>query len=169
MLKNYAQIDNQNRKNSDILNVVQIKPGINVQKDNSKDVLLTEFGKALDTFLGITTPLAYSSLPWTWFAMVATLAQGLAISFLASALWMRGRPYTIFGPVAVILFGIIVGVGAVKIDLILIGLHIQTSKNILFGIIGFFLCMILGYFSSLLIVDDFDVSVVEKGDLFKKS
>ena len=35
MLKNYAQIDNQNRKNSDILNVVQIKPGINVQKDNS--------------------------------------------------------------------------------------------------------------------------------------
>ncbi len=125
------------------------------------------FGKALDTFLGITTPLAYSSLPWTWFAMVATLAQGLAISFLASALWMRGRPYTIFGPVAVILFGIIVGVGAVKIDLILIGLHIQTSKNILFGIIGFFLCMILGYFSSLLIVDDFDVSVVEKGDLFK--
>ncbi|MEC8540250.1 MAG: hypothetical protein VXY53_00215 [Candidatus Thermoplasmatota archaeon] len=125
------------------------------------------FGKALDTFLGITTPLAYSSLPWTWFAMVATLAQGLAISFLASALWMRGRPYTIFGPVAVILFGIIVGVGAVKIDLILIGLHIQTSKNILFGIIGFFLCMILGYLSSLLIVDDFDVSVVEKGDLFK--
>ncbi len=125
------------------------------------------FGKALDTFLGITTPLAYSSLPWTWFAMVATLSQGLAISFLASALWMRGRPYTIFGPVAVILFGIIVGVGAVKIDLILIGLHIQTSKNILFDIIGFFLCMILGYFSSLLIVDDFDVSVVEKGDLFK--
>ena len=48
------------------------------------------FGKALDTFLGITTPLAYSSLPWTWFAMVATLAQGLALSFLASALWMRG-------------------------------------------------------------------------------
>ena len=39
MLKNYAQIDNQNRKNSDILNVVQIKPGINVQKDSSRDVL----------------------------------------------------------------------------------------------------------------------------------
>ena len=37
MLKNYAHKDNQNRKNSDILNVVQIKPGINVLKDNSKD------------------------------------------------------------------------------------------------------------------------------------
>ena len=55
-------------------------------------------GKGLDTFFGITTPLEYSSLPWTWFAMVVTLAQGLAISFLASALWMRGRPFTIFGP-----------------------------------------------------------------------
>ena len=124
-------------------------------------------GKALDTFFGITTPLEYSSLPWTWFAMVATLAQGLAISFLASALWMRGRPYTIFGPVAVVLFGVIVGVGALDAELILIGLHLQTSKNVLLAIGGFSLCMFLGYLSSLLIVDDFDVNVVQKGDLFK--
>ena len=124
-------------------------------------------GKALDTFFGITTPLEYSSLPWTWFAMVATLAQGLAISFLASALWMRGRPYTIFGPVAVVLFGVIVGVGALDAELILIGLHLQTSKSVLLAIGGFSLCMFLGYLSSLLIVDDFDVNVVEKGDLFK--
>lgn len=124
-------------------------------------------GKALDTFFGITTPLEYSSLPWTWFAMVATLAQGLAISFLASALWMRGRPYTIFGPVAVVLFGIIVGVGALDAELILIGLHLQTSKNVVLAFGGFSLCMLLGYLSSLLIVDDFDVNVVEKGDLFK--
>lgn len=124
-------------------------------------------GKGLDTFFGITTPLAYSSLPWTWFAMVATLAQGLAISFLASALWMRGRPYTIFGPIAVVIFGIILGVGAFDADLILVGLHIQTTKNIFFGTAGFSLCMLLGYLSSTLIVDDFDVNVVEKGDLFK--
>jgi len=124
-------------------------------------------GKALDTFFGITTPLEYSSLPWTWFAMVATLAQGLAISFLASALWMRGRPYTIIGPVAVVLFGVIVGVGAIDAELILIGLHLQTSKNVLLAIGGFSLCMFLGYLSSLLIVDDFDVNVVQKGDLFK--
>ena len=43
MLKNLAHIDNQNKKNSDILNVVQIKPGIKVQKDKSKDVLLNRF------------------------------------------------------------------------------------------------------------------------------
>ena len=124
-------------------------------------------GKGLDTFFGITTPLEYSSLPWTWFAMVVTLAQGLAISFLASALWMRGRPFTIFGPVVVVLLGIIIGVGVFDIDIILIGLSIQTSKNLIIGITGFVLCLLLGYLSSLLIIDDFDVSVVEKGDLFK--
>ena len=125
------------------------------------------FGKGLDTFFGITTPLEYSSLPWTWFAMVVTLAQGLAISFLASALWMRGRPFTIFGPLVVVLIGIIIGVGVFDIETILIGLSIQTNKNLLFGVIGFGLCLLLGYLSSLLIIDDFDVSVVEKGDLFK--
>ena len=124
-------------------------------------------GKGLDTLFGITTPLEYSSLPWTWFAMVVTLAQGLVISFLASALWMRGRPFTIFGPISVILFGIIVGVGAIDIEFILIGLKIQTEKNVIIGLLGFIFCIGLGYFSSMLIIDDFDVSVVEKGDLFR--
>ena len=124
-------------------------------------------GKGLDTFFSITTPLEYSSLPWTWFAMVVTLAQGLAISFLASALWMRGRPFTIFGPLVVILIGIIIGVGVFDIETVLLGLSIQTSKNLLLGVFGFGLCLLLGYLSSLLIIDDFDVSVVEKGDLFK--
>ncbi len=124
-------------------------------------------GKGLDTVFGITTPLEYSSLPWTWFAMVVTLAQGLALSFLASALWMRGRPFTIFGPMVVILFGIIIGVGVFEIETILIGLNIQTSKNLLIGVISFALCLFLGYLSSLLIIDDFDVGVVEKGDLYK--
>ena len=124
-------------------------------------------GKGLDTLFGITTPLEYSSLPWTWFAMVVTLAQGLVISFLASALWMRGRPFTIFGPISVILFGIIVGVGAIDIEFILIGLKIQTEKNVITGLLGFIFCIGLGYFSSMLIIDDFDVSVVEKGDLFR--
>ena len=124
-------------------------------------------GKGLDTFLGISTPLEYSSLPWTWFAMVVTLAQGLVISFLASALWMRGRPYTILGPIIVVLIGIIIGVGVFDAKFVLIGLQIQTSKNIIVGVLGFAFCIAMGYFSSLLIVDNFDVNVVEKGDLFK--
>ena len=46
MLKNLVQNDIQNKKSSDILNVVQIKPGIKVRVDKSKDSLLTEFGKS---------------------------------------------------------------------------------------------------------------------------
>ena len=37
---------NTEKKNSDILNVVQIKPGVSVKKNPSKDSLLTEFGKS---------------------------------------------------------------------------------------------------------------------------
>ena len=37
---------NLEKKNSDILNVVQIKPGVSVKKNPSKDSLLTEFGKS---------------------------------------------------------------------------------------------------------------------------
>ncbi|MBF96652.1 MAG: Vitamin B12-dependent ribonucleoside-diphosphate reductase [Alphaproteobacteria bacterium MarineAlpha9_Bin4] len=45
MLNKY-KYNNNNTKSSDILNVVQIKPGVSVKKDLSKDSLLTEFGKS---------------------------------------------------------------------------------------------------------------------------
>ena len=46
--KQNRNIDNveNDRKDSDMLNIVQLKPGINVETDESKDSLLTEFGKA---------------------------------------------------------------------------------------------------------------------------
>ena len=123
-------------------------------------------GKGLEEFTSITTPLKYSSLPWTWFAMVVTLAQGLVLSFLASALWMRGRPYTIIGPILVVCCGIILGLGKFDFNLVMIGLNIQTEKNLILGLLSFLFCIALGYYSSLLIIDDFDVNVVEKGDIF---
>ena len=46
MLENILEKTKSERKNSDILNVVQIKPGINVKKNTEKDSLLTDFGKA---------------------------------------------------------------------------------------------------------------------------
>ena len=45
MLKKLLHNTKVDRKSSDILNVVQIKPGIKVKTDESKDTLLTEFGK----------------------------------------------------------------------------------------------------------------------------
>ena len=49
-------------------------------------------GILIDNYTAVNTPLLWSSLPWTWIAMITTLAQGLAVSFLARSLWMRGRP-----------------------------------------------------------------------------
>ena len=40
------------------------------------------FGIGLEKVASINTPLQASSLPWTWIAMVITLAQGLVFSFL---------------------------------------------------------------------------------------
>ena len=39
-------------------------------------------GIALESFTNVNTPLEFSSLPRTWVAMVVTLAQGLAFSFI---------------------------------------------------------------------------------------
>ena len=92
-------------------------------------------------------------------------SPGFSVVFLASALWMRGRPYTIIGPIFVICCGIILGLGKFDFNLVMIGLNIQTEKNQFWATVILF-CIALGYFSSLLIIDDFDVNVVEKGDIF---
>jgi len=127
------------------------------------------FGMALGILLGnytsINTPLLWSSLPWTWIAMITTLAQGLAVSFLASSLWMRGRPYTIIGPVLIVAIGIAVGLGKVDANYFLWGLAAQTTQSFTFVIIGLGSSVIIGLIASALITDDFDVAVVEKGDL----
>jgi hypothetical protein len=122
-------------------------------------------GILLDGIAGIRTPLLWSSLPWTWLAMSTTLGQGLALSFLASSLWLRGRPFTLLGPVAVVLLGVAVGVGALPAELLLWGLAAQSSQSGVAIVLGFLLSIAIGLVASLLILDDFDVSVVERGDL----
>ena len=47
-------------------------------------------GITLEYFTNVSTPLEYSSLPRTWIAMIVTLAQGLAFSFIASSMWLLG-------------------------------------------------------------------------------
>jgi hypothetical protein len=127
------------------------------------------FGMALgiliDNYTSVNTPLLWSSLPWTWIAMITTLAQGLAVSFLASSLWMRGRPYTIVGPVLIVAIGIAVGLGKVDANYFLWGLAAQSTQNFTFVIIGLGSSIVIGLIASALITDDFDVAVVERGDL----
>jgi len=123
-------------------------------------------GIGLESLAGISTPLEWSSLPWTWLAMIITLAQGLAIAFFASALWMRGRPFTIFGPLLVVALGIAIGLGKFDIGTMLWGLGVQSSQNIFGAVLALLASLAVGIFSSALIIDDFDVSVVERAELF---
>lgn len=123
-------------------------------------------GILLESAANITTPLEWSSLPWTWLAMIITLAQGLAIAFFASALWMRGRPYTIVGPAAIVTLGIAIGLGKFDIGSMLWGLGVQNSQNPATALLALVGSVGLGWISSTLIVDDFDVSVVERKELF---
>ncbi len=124
-------------------------------------------GILLDGVAGIRTPLLWSSLPWTWLAMATTLGQGLALSFLASSLWLRGRPYTVIGPLLVVALGVSVGIGLLPVDLLLWGLAAQASQSGLAILLGLVLSIGLGLVASLLILDDFDVSVLERGDLLE--
>ena len=123
-------------------------------------------GILLESAANITTPLEWSSLPWTWLAMIITLAQGLAIAFFASALWMRGRPYTIVGPAAIVTLGIAIGLGKFDIGSMLWGLGVQNSQNPATALLALVGSVGLGWISSTLIIDDFDVSVVERKELF---
>jgi hypothetical protein len=123
-------------------------------------------GILLESLAGISTPLEWSSLPWTWLAMIITLAQGLAIAFLASALWMRGRPFTIFGPVVIVALGIAIGLGKFDIGSMLWGLGVQSSQSILGAALALLASLAVGLCSSALIIDDFDISVVERDELF---
>ena len=124
-------------------------------------------GILLDGVSGIRTPLLWSSLPWTWLAMATTLGQGLALSFLASSLWLRGRPFTLVGPVFIVALGIAVGVGVLPTDLLLWGLAAQASQSGVAILLGLALSVGIGFLAAQLILDDFDVSVVEQGDLLE--
>jgi len=61
--------------------------------------------------------------------------------------------------------GIGVGLGWLPTELLLWGLVAQSTQNGLFIIGGLVFSVGLGFFASVLILDDFDVSVVERGDL----
>lgn len=123
-------------------------------------------GILLESAANIKTPLEWSSLPWTWLAMIITLAQGLAIAFFASALWMRGRPYTIVGPALIVVLGIAIGLGKFDIGSMLWGLGVQNSQDPFTALLALAGSVGLGWLSSTLIIDDFDVSVVERKELF---
>jgi len=81
--------------------------------------------------LGLPTPLAWSSIPLLSVAMVITLSEGLALSFLGSALWTRGGLWGKAVPIVAITFATLFVLGKLNVEWLVIGYAIQTHHNVL--------------------------------------
>ena len=123
-------------------------------------------GILLENFTTVRTPLEFNSLPRTWIAMVVTIAQGLAFSFLASSMWLLGGWMGRITPILVVAVGITVGIGVVSREYFLWGLATQQPDGIYFAIPALFASVVVAYIASKLIQDDFEVKVVSKSEIF---
>ena len=122
-------------------------------------------GISLNYFGHISTPLLWTSLFPTWLAMIITLAQGLCLSFLASSLWLRGGIWTKLTPILVIGIGTIAGLGLIPAKLALWGLAVQLNTILVVPMIA--LAFFCAWVASKLILDDFEVTVVSRKELFE--
>ena len=122
-------------------------------------------GVAFEGLIGIPVALEWSSLPWTWFAMVITLAQGLALSFLGSALWSRGsavaRTLPLLGGGVLLLLGL----GVVPVQTVMWGLLTQEQRVL--GPLLLLPCIGLGALASTLVREDFEHRIQERRSLFE--
>ncbi len=123
-------------------------------------------GILLESFTSVSTPLEFSSLPRTWVAMVVTLAQGLAFSFIASSLWLLGGWFSRLTPVFVIGLGTSIGLGIFPRQYLLWGLATQQPDGILVAIPTIAASIFLAWIASQLVRDDFEVKVVSKKEIF---
>ena len=123
-------------------------------------------GILLENFTSVNTPLEFSSLPRTWVAMSVTLVQGLAFSFIASSLWLLGGWFSRLTPVAVIGLGTIIGLGMVPRQYFLWGLATQQPDGMLLAIPAISASIFLAWIASQLVLDDFEVKVVSKKEIF---
>jgi hypothetical protein len=123
-------------------------------------------GIALESFTNVSTPLEFSSLPRTWIAMVVTLAQGLAFSFIASSLWLLGGWISRVTPIAVIALGTTIGLGFLPRQYFLWGLSTQQPDGLLIAIPAIIASISLAWLASKLVRDDFEVKVVSKKEIF---
>ncbi len=123
-------------------------------------------GILLENFTAVSTPLEFSSLPRTWVAMSVTLAQGLAFSFIASSLWLLGGWFSRLTPILVIGLGTIIGLGLMPREYFLWGLATQQPGGLLLAIPALAGSVFLAWIASQLVLDDFEVKVVSKKEIF---
>jgi len=123
-------------------------------------------GITLEFFTNVRTPLEYDSLPRTWIAMIVTLAQGLAFSFIASSLWLLGGWFGRITPIIVVGLGTILGLGLVEREYLLWGLATQQPDGLILAIPALAASIFIAWSASQLVRDDFEIKVTSKKEIF---
>ena len=122
-------------------------------------------GILLEVFFGLETPLLWTSIPITMFAMGLTLSEGLAVSFLASALWTRGKSWSRIIPLLAVLAGVFVLGGWVDFDSFILGYSFQLNHSLWIGLLAVFLIPVLAWLGAVSVADDFEQQVSERKEL----
>jgi hypothetical protein len=124
-------------------------------------------GIIMGDFIDLPTPLLWSSIPLLSAAMVITLAQGLAMSFLGSALWTRGGVWGKAMPIGVVIFATLFALGILNIEWFIAGYALQTTHHVGFLIAGIIASLGMALLAANVVGKDFEQAVIERDDLFR--
>ena len=111
-------------------------------------------------------PIKPGSLYVTLIAMILTLSQGLALSFLGSALWTRGGYFSKLVPIIAIFAALIFALNLVPFETLIIGLKWQYTHELIYIPIGIFISILLALIGSFLVSNDFEHQIIEREELF---
>lgn len=123
-------------------------------------------GIFLEQFAGLSTPLEWASLPVVLLGLTTTLSQGLALSFIGSALFSRGGKWSSIVPVVGLSLGLVVAVGYVDVKILIPGMMYQFTHQHWIPVVTLPISFWLAYVGSHLVPDDFEIQVVAKSELF---
>ena len=122
-------------------------------------------GLLITPMLELDTPLLWSSVPYIALALMLTLSQGLAVSFLGSALFARGGWWARCVPIVAVFLGAAVLLELLPIDLLVIGLRLQLTHGLWLVPLGLVVSLGMTICGALIIPEDFEPDVIERGDL----
>jgi len=118
------------------------------------------------SFLGISTPLLWSSLLPFLLCVSLTMAQGIALSFFGSTLISRGQPFTFGIPILAALLGVTVYMDIIPIDRVVLGLYAHATAIFWWTPLGFLTCIVVAWIAAGLLPEDFEVRISARDDLF---
>ena len=115
---------------------------------------------------GLSIPLLWSSLPIVLGCILVTMMQGLALSFLASAVWSRSSLGAWLVPLGAVGAGVIVAIDIIPLESAIIGLQVQLNHNLLLLPLAAISSLLIATVGAHLVPDDFEIRVTTRTELF---